>query len=71
MDRIRRGFDGSNIDNNGSKFKMTSADRIQFRAGYMDGLEDKKENRRKDLAKLAKVKTSDYVEGYKRGVKKI
>ena len=50
---------------------MTSADRIQFRAGYMDGLEDSKEKRQKDLAKLAKVKTSDYVEGYKRGVKKI
>jgi hypothetical protein len=48
---------------------MTSDARIQFRAGYMDGLEDKKENRRKDLAKLAKVKSSQYVNGYKKAVK--
>ena len=70
MDRIRRGFDGSNIDNNGSKFKMTSAQRIQFRAGYMDALDDKKENRQKDLELLAKVKSSQYINGYKRGIGK-
>jgi len=48
---------------------MTSADRIQFRAGYMDGLEDKKQNRQKDLELLARVKSSQYIDGYKRGVK--
>lgn len=40
----------------------------QFRLGFLDGIQDRQRKTYRDLQKLARVKCSNYIAGYSRGL---
>jgi len=41
---------------------------LQFRLGLLDGIQDRQTGTRRDTAKLARVKSAKYSEGYLKGL---
>ena len=41
---------------------------IQFRLGFLDGIQDRQQDKRRNLDKIERVKNSNYFLGYLRGL---